>query len=147
MNNIIITDSSLRDGNHSVKHTISLDSIKRYCKIEELQEIMDTSYMLKKIYLDDNDKPLNIMDFIHYNFAIKHPHVAMTKEEMDANFNKKFYIQDLSREDKVKNNSIQLKKDADRVFIKVSSNLDNMKRILRLLSNTNPDRMTADQHD
>ena len=32
MSNIIITDSSLRDGNHSVKHTISLDSIKRYCQ-------------------------------------------------------------------------------------------------------------------
>jgi len=32
MNNIIITDSSLRDGNHSVKHTISLDSIKKYCQ-------------------------------------------------------------------------------------------------------------------
>ena len=32
MDNIIITDSSLRDGNHSVKHTISLKSIKEYCK-------------------------------------------------------------------------------------------------------------------
>lgn len=31
MKNIVITDSTLRDGNHSVKHTISLDSIKRYC--------------------------------------------------------------------------------------------------------------------
>ena len=31
MDNIIITDSSLRDGNHSVKHTISLNSIKKYC--------------------------------------------------------------------------------------------------------------------
>jgi len=94
---------------------------------------------------DDNDKPLNVMDFIHYNFAIKHPHVAMTKEEMDSEFNKKFYIQDLSREDKVKNNSIQLKKDADKVFIKVSTSLDNMKRILRLLSTSNPDRLTSDQ--
>lgn len=35
MNNIIITDSSLRDGNHSVRHTISLDSIERYCKFAE----------------------------------------------------------------------------------------------------------------
>lgn len=35
MKNIIITDSSLRDGNHSVKHTISLDSIERYCKFAE----------------------------------------------------------------------------------------------------------------
>ena len=32
MSSIIITDSSLRDGNHSVKHTISLKSIKQYCK-------------------------------------------------------------------------------------------------------------------
>ena len=32
MSNIIITDSSLRDGNHSVKHTINLDSIERYCQ-------------------------------------------------------------------------------------------------------------------
>lgn len=35
MNNIIITDSSLRDGNHSVKHTISLDSIEKYCQFAE----------------------------------------------------------------------------------------------------------------
>ena len=31
MSKIIITDSSLRDGNHSVKHSISLNSIKKYC--------------------------------------------------------------------------------------------------------------------
>ena len=31
MKDIIITDSSLRDGNHCVKHTISLDSIEKYC--------------------------------------------------------------------------------------------------------------------
>lgn len=35
MSKIIITDSSLRDGNHSVKHTISLDSIKKYCIFAE----------------------------------------------------------------------------------------------------------------
>lgn len=35
MQKIIITDSSLRDGNHSVKHTISLDSIEKYCQFAE----------------------------------------------------------------------------------------------------------------
>lgn len=35
MKNIIITDSSLRDGNHAVKHTITLDSIKRYCQFAD----------------------------------------------------------------------------------------------------------------
>ena len=34
-NQIIISDTSLRDGNHSVKHTISLDSIARYCQFAE----------------------------------------------------------------------------------------------------------------
>jgi len=93
----------------------------------------------------EDGTPLSIMDFIKYNFALKHPYVALTKEEMDSSFDKKFYIQDLTREDKVKNNSIQLKKDADRTFIKVSSSLENMKRILRLMSNTNPDSMTEEQ--
>ena len=35
MRKILITDSSLRDGNHSVKHTISLDSIARYCQFAD----------------------------------------------------------------------------------------------------------------
>jgi len=35
MKKIIITDSSLRDGNHSVKHTISLDSITKYCQFAD----------------------------------------------------------------------------------------------------------------
>jgi len=98
-----------------------------------------------EIGTNEDGSPVNIMDFIKYNFALKHPHVALTKEEMNKEFGKRFYIQDLTREDKVKNNSIKLKKDADKEFIKVSSNASNMKRILRLMSNTNPDRMTEDQ--
>ena len=39
MDKIIITDSSLRDGNHSVKHTISLKSIKKYCQFADRSKI------------------------------------------------------------------------------------------------------------
>jgi 4-hydroxy 2-oxovalerate aldolase len=35
MSKIIITDSSLRDGNHAVKHTINIDQIKRYCQFAD----------------------------------------------------------------------------------------------------------------
>jgi 4-hydroxy 2-oxovalerate aldolase len=35
MSKIVITDSSLRDGNHAVKHIISLDQIKRYCQFAD----------------------------------------------------------------------------------------------------------------
>jgi len=98
-----------------------------------------------EIGTNEDGSPVNVMDYIKYNFAIKHPHVALTKGEMDSTIAKRFYIQDLSREDKVKNNSIKLRKDADKEFIKVSSNSKNMKRILRLMSNSNPERMTEDQ--
>ena len=98
-----------------------------------------------EIGLDDEGMPINIMDYIKYRFALKHPHVALTRDEMDADFNKRFFIQDLSRDDKVKNNKIQLKKDADKVFIKLSGGLKDMKRVLRLMSNSNPDRMTEEQ--
>jgi 4-hydroxy 2-oxovalerate aldolase len=39
MNKIIITDSSLRDGNHAVKHSISLENIKRYCEFADKAKI------------------------------------------------------------------------------------------------------------
>ena len=98
-----------------------------------------------EVGLDESGKPLSIMDYLKYKFALKHPYVALTKEEMESDFNKRFYIQDLSREDKVKNNGIQFKKDADKEFIKLSGNPKNMRRVLRLLSNTNPARMTDEQ--
>ena len=94
---------------------------------------------------DDDGNPISIMDYIKYNFAIKHPYVALTKAEMDTDISKRFYIQDLTREDKVKNNFIKLKKDADKEFIKASSTTKSMKRILRLMSDINPDRMTSEQ--
>lgn len=35
MKPVILTDSSLRDGNHSVGHSISIQSIERYCRFAE----------------------------------------------------------------------------------------------------------------
>tara|TARA_Y100000361_G_scaffold31245_1_gene26138 strand:+ start:2154 stop:2963 length:810 start_codon:yes stop_codon:yes gene_type:complete len=98
-----------------------------------------------EVGVNEDGSPISIMDYLKYKFALKHPHVALTKEEMDKDFAKRFYIQDLTREDKVKNTQIQFKKDADKEFIKLSSNPKNMKRVLRLLSSSNPDRMTDEQ--
>jgi 4-hydroxy 2-oxovalerate aldolase len=39
MNEIILTDSTLRDGSHSVNHSISLKSIERYCKFAESAKV------------------------------------------------------------------------------------------------------------
>ena len=94
---------------------------------------------------DENGTPSNIMDYIKYRFALAHPHVGLSKTEMENDPTKRFYIQDLSREDKDKNNEIQLRKDADKEFIKLSSSPKNMARVLRLITSSNPDRMTEEQ--
>jgi 4-hydroxy 2-oxovalerate aldolase len=46
MKNITITDSSLRDGNHCVKHTISTDSIEKYCIFADKARIHTDEEML-----------------------------------------------------------------------------------------------------
>jgi|TARA_R110000744_G_scaffold344397_1_gene449750 hypothetical protein len=99
-----------------------------------------------EIGLDSNENPINLMDFLKYNFAIKHPHVALSEEEMIANGSKRFYIQDSKRDELKRFNEIQMRKDADKVFIKLSSDTKGMKRVLRLLShNLNPDVLTLEQ--
>ena len=94
---------------------------------------------------DDKGNPLQIMDWINYNFAVRHPHVALTEEEMNSQYTKRFYIQDLSKDEMKKNLRIQSKKDADKEFIKVSSDKNKMAWVLRLISNTNPDIMSREQ--
>jgi len=93
---------------------------------------------------DSNGDPLQIMDWIKYNFALKHPQVGLNKEEMTES-GKRFYIHDTSRDIKIKNNQIQRRKDADKEFIKVSSDIEAMKRIMLVLTDSNPERLTRDQ--
>jgi hypothetical protein len=94
---------------------------------------------------DDNGWPLQIMDWIHYNFAIRHPHVALSEGEMNSQYTKRFYIQDLSKDEMKKNLTIQSKKDADKEFIKISSDKKKMAWVLRLISSINPDIMSREQ--
>jgi len=94
---------------------------------------------------DDKGNPLQIMDWIKYNFAIRHPHTALTKEEMDSDYRKRFYIQDPSKDDIKRNLKIQSKKDADKEFIKISSDKKKMCWVLRILSDLNPDILSREQ--
>ena len=87
--------------------------------------------------------PINLMDWIKYQFAIKHPHVALTEKEMTGR--KRFYIYDTSRAEQKKFSEIQFRKDADKEFIKLSSDVKGMRRVLRLISSHNPDRLTDEQ--
>lgn len=90
------------------------------------------------ITLDDDGLPINSMDYVTYRWCKVHRQVAGSKEEMESDSRKKFYIYDPEGDLIKQNTKIKLKKDADKEFIKISSDLDKMRRVLRVLTKTNP---------
>jgi len=88
----------------------------------------------------DDGEPIVIEDWIKYKWILKHPHVALNKDEMIGKM--RFFIKDNQRDLRTANNKIQTLKDADKVFIQVSDNKDDMKRIYRLMANDNPDKLS-----
>ena len=56
---------------------------------------------------------------------------------------KKFYIYDPQKDLLKKNKLIQVSKDADKEFLKASSDPARLKRLLRVLSAANPDKLTS----
>lgn len=88
-----------------------------------------------EIGLDVNGEPLNIMDFISYNFAKRHKLVAETEEQMKRDPKTRFWIMDPKKETNRKNSNVQIAKKADREFIKSTEDLDRMKNLLQVLGN------------
>lgn len=95
------------------------------------------------ITVDEDGEPHNVMDYITYRWCQKHRQVASTKEEMEANAKFKFYIYDPDQDLVKKNVKIKTKKEADKEFIKISSDFDKMRRILRIMAKgSQPDKLT-----
>lgn len=86
--------------------------------------------------------PINPIDFIKYKWALKHRHVAMSEEEMKVTPDKRFYIYDPQKDLLKKNNKVQIKKEADKEFIKLTGDFKLMRTLLRVLSKGNPDNLT-----
>lgn len=96
-----------------------------------------------EIGTDEDGNPDNVMDYITYKWCQKHRQVAGSKEEMDKNPHAKFYIYDPQRDLLKKNAEVKVSKEADKEFIKVSSDLDKMRRLIRLLEKgSNPEKLT-----
>ena len=95
------------------------------------------------ITVDESGNPHNVIDYITYKWCKKHRQVAETKQEMDNVPGKKFYIYDPERDLLKKNAKVKISKQADKEFIKLSADIDKMKRVLRLTNaGTNPEKLT-----
>ena len=90
----------------------------------------------------DDGEPINIEDWLRYKWLIKHPHVALHKDEMLGS-KKRFFIKDTQRDLRTANNKIQTLKEADKEFIKLSDNIEDLKRVYRMMGTDNPDRLNS----
>ena len=94
------------------------------------------------ITLDENGDAVNPQDYATFRWCQRHRQVGATKAEMDTDALKKFYIYDPEQDLIKSNNLIKLKKDADREFIKISSDEDKMRRVLRVMTKQNTDKLS-----
>ena len=90
----------------------------------------------------DDGSPINTMDYIYYKWCLKHRHVATSEEEMKLDSNKRFYIYDPQKDLLKKNAKVQVRKDADKEFIKLTGNVEKMKMLLRVLVDGDPERLS-----
>lgn len=86
------------------------------------------------ITVSKDGEPENVSDYLAYRWCQKHRQVATSEAEMKASPEKKFYIYDPKADLLKKNALTKLKKDADREFIKISSDIEKMRRLIRILS-------------
>lgn len=103
------------------------------------------SGVVLEVGTDENGEPLNLEDWVAYQWAKKHKSVAESQEEMEGNIVKDFYIYDGERETIRENIKVQAKKKAYRKFIQMSDDKDVLEYAVRLLTNSNPSNMTKEQ--
>tara|TARA_R100000963_G_C4644163_1_gene107975 strand:+ start:397 stop:1200 length:804 start_codon:yes stop_codon:yes gene_type:complete len=98
-----------------------------------------------EVGLDGDGKPYNIDHYLKYRFALKHPFVALTKEKMSGR--QKYYVHDPKGDIISKNKQVKASKEADKEFIKLTTNGKKMDRVLRLMSDYNPITLTSEQKE
>lgn len=98
-----------------------------------------------EIGLDENGMPYNIDHYLKYRFCLKHPYVADSKNDLSGKA--RFYFVDADRDIREANKKVKIRKEADKEFIKASSDEKKMDMLLRLLSKHNPTKLTREQKE
>lgn len=92
-----------------------------------------------------NGEPIDIEDWITYQWAKKHPLVANTKQEAAADPTIDFFIYDPERESRKESQKVQTRTQAYTELAKMKEDEDKMDLMIRVLGDSRPDTMTEDQ--
>lgn len=99
------------------------------------------------ITTNDDGEPVEIYDYLIYQWAKKHKHVADNREKMLDNSRKQYYIYDPEVEMKSQNQTVNLKKKAYAEFIKLSGDEDKIDMLITVLTDSDPDQMSDTQKE
>lgn len=127
-------------------------------KLNEFYQDMDTSVPydtgrtleigLINSNTDDVSKsnmPIDIMDYLRYRHAIKHPYVALSKDLADGNSLKDFYIFDKFEVSKKSSKQLEIKDSAIAVYQEIKNDATKVRMALVLLG-INPDKVDTGDH-
>ena len=95
----------------------------------------------------ENGKPVEIFDYLVYQWAQKHKYVAEDREAMLDDSQKLYYIYDPEVEMKNQNKQVKLKKHAYKEFIKMSEDEDKIDMVITVLTDSDPDQMSSTQKE
>lgn len=91
---------------------------------------------------DKEGQPYNVRDYVIYQWALKHKYVAKNEAELNEQSHKQYYIHDPIVAAEYENKVVDYKRRAYKEFYKMVENEDEMSRIIRLMSGSNPDNMS-----
>lgn len=92
-------------------------------------------------------EPVNSLDWLVFQWAKRHKYVALSKEEMEAIPHKQFYIHDPEKESQFTNKQVAMKRKAYIEFSKITDNEDKLNHVIRILSDTDPKRMSKTEKE
>lgn len=99
------------------------------------------------VSINEDGFPENPKEYLQYVWADGHPHVAKTKDEMNKFGKFRFYLHDPDRESKQENDRVKAKAKAYKEFVKVLDDEKQTERVLRVMGNQNPLKMSAEQRE
>lgn len=89
----------------------------------------------------------HVEDWIKYQWAKDHPQVAKSRQEAEANINKRFFIYDPEREAKRENRESKMRQKAYMELAKASENEQKMDVLVRVLTDQRPEKLSSTEKE
>lgn len=116
-------------------------------KVESQGLVLNITMMNHGTEEEPLEEPINLKDWISYQWCLRHALVAANEADLRRNVRKEFYIFDPREADKVQNKQVKSKLASYKELIRLvsSGNRIRMNQVLRVISGINPELLSEEQ--